>query len=95
MVPSINKGDVVIVEKINGKFDSLSVGDVISFNYGNVIIVHRIVNIVSDGKSYFFYTKGDANKNVDNYAIKEGMVNGIIRFKIPFIGLPTVWLNEM
>ena len=95
MNPEIKKGDVVIVEKIDDNYSSLNIGDVIAFKYEKVIIVHRIVNIVKDRGHYYFYTKGDANKKEDNFSIKEDMIEGKVNVKIPLIGLPTVWLNEL
>ena len=59
------------------------------------MVVHRIVKIEKVNDVYYFYTKGDNNANEDNYAIKEEMVYGIVKVKIPFVGIPTVWLNEM
>lgn len=95
MYPQIKKGDVVIIEKISDNYDTLEVGNVIAFKYNDVIIVHRIVNIISEKDEYYFYTKGDANNDVDNFAISEDMIIGIVNYKVPYIGLPTVWLNEL
>lgn len=94
MSPIIKKGDVAIVEKIDNK-SNLKVGEVIAFKYHNVIIVHRIVNIVKDREEYYFYTKGDANANQDNFTLKSNMIIGVVNHKIPYIGRPTVWLNEL
>lgn len=95
MHPQIKKGDVVIIEKVSDNYDTLAIGDIIAFKYNDVIIVHRIVNIVNENDEYYFYTKGDANNNVDNFAISEDMIIGIVNYKVPYIGLPTVWLNEL
>ena len=95
MVPNINKGDVVIVEKLNDKYDELEVGQVIAFRYNEVIVVHRLINIIEDNGHYYFYTKGDANSDPDNYVIEENMIIGTVNLRIPYIGLPTVWLNEL
>ena len=95
MSPSINKGDVAIVDKIQDNYNQLEVGDVIAFYYDNVIIVHRLVNIVKDNGDYYFYTKGDANKEEDNFIVKKDKIVGVVNFKVPFIGIPTVWLNEL
>ena len=57
--------------------------------------MHRVVNIISEKDEYYFYTKGDANNNDDNFAISEDMIIGIVNYKVPYIGLPTVWLNEL
>lgn len=95
MSPNINKGDVVVIEKIDDNYDSIKKGDVLAFNYEHVTIVHRVINVVHDGNHYYYYTKGDANKNEDNFAIEEDMVIGIVPVRLPFIGIPTVWLNEL
>ena len=94
MTPNIYKGDIVVIDK---KFDysSLKVGQVIAYKYENKIIVHRLVNIVNTDDTYYFYTKGDANNADDNYVIYEDTVIGVVNVRIPYIGLPTVWLNEL
>ena len=52
------------------------------------------LEVLFDGKKYF-YTKGDANNSLDNYVIGEEMIMGTINHYIPFIGYPTVLLNEL
>jgi len=94
MSPNINKGDVAVVEKIDRKYDKLKEGQVIAYRYNDIIVVHRLTNIVKEDGKYYFYTKGDANKNVDNYTIEEDMVIGIVYYRVPYIGIPTVWLRE-
>ena len=54
-----------------------------------------MVNIIKDEDKYYFYTQGDANNNIDNFAVHENMIIGVVNLKIPYIGLPTVWLNEL
>ena len=95
MSPTIRRGDVVVIEKIDNKYDSIKVGDVIAYEYSKVIIVHRVERIVKDRGEYFFYTKGDANKDSDNWVVEASSIEGKINVKIPFIGYPTVWLNEL
>lgn len=95
MEPKIYKGDVVVIEKLDGKYSDLKVGQIIAYNYEGVMIVHRVVNIEKVNDKYYFYTKGDNNANEDNYAVKEEMIYGIVNIRIPFIGIPTVWLNEI
>ena len=94
MHPVIKKGDVVIIEKLNQRFDTLKVGDVIAFRYHNVVIVHRLVHIIKDHQKYYFYTKGDANLREDSFVIEEDMVIGIVYHKISYVGMPTVWFHE-
>mgnify|MGYP004533079613 CR=1 FL=1 len=91
MTPHISKGDVVIVDK---KFKNLEIGDVLAYKYEGKIIVHRVCKIINNNNEYFIYTKGDANKDFDNYKITEDMFIGVVKIKIPLIGYPTVLLNE-
>lgn len=95
MEPKISKGDVVIIEKIGNDYDSLKEEEIIAYKYNNVIIVHRIERILNDDGVFYFYTKGDANKIIDNYVVTSDMILGVVNFKVPFVGLPTVWLNEV
>lgn len=95
MEKKISKGDVVIVEKIDGDYKSLKKGQVIAYKHNGVIVVHRLTKIIKDKGDYYFYTKGDANKEQDNYVIAQEEIMGTVNLKIPFIGLPTVWLNEL
>ncbi len=95
MTPTIHKGDAVIIEKVDKDYDSIKEGVVLAHKYKGIMIVHRLIRIVKDKNQYYFYTKGDANKEEDGYPISEEMVVGIVRYKIPYIGIPTVWLNEL
>lgn len=95
MVPNIHKGDVVIVKKIKQKdIEILKEKDILVFNYNKKVIVHRIVEKSMKDNKYYFKTKGDNNNNIDDWIIEENDVIGIAKFKIRFIGYPTVWLNE-
>ena len=95
MEPEISKGDVAIVEKIDDDYSKLKVGQVIAYNYDNIIVVHRLVRIVKIGDEYFYYSKGDANISDDDYLIEGNMIIGIVKHKVPYVGIPTVWLNEL
>ena len=95
MEPNISKGDVVVVEKMNNNYSELKEGDIIAVKNEGIIIVHRLVKIIQVSNEYYFYTKGDANENMDSYKITEDMVYGIVNKKIPYIGAPTVWLKNI
>lgn len=91
----LSKGDVVIIKNIFNNYDVLKEGQIIAYKYENVIVVHRIIKILDEKDKKYIYTKGDANLQPDNYVVLEENVIGIVKFKIPFIGLPTVWLNNI
>ena len=95
MEDGISKGDIVIVEKIDDNTDLLEKGDVIAYRYNKIIIVHRLVNKIVSGGETYFYTKGDANNNIDNYKITKDMIIGVVNHKIPYIGYPTIWIKEL
>ena len=93
MSPKIKKGDVVIVDQ-EYSYKDLEKGQVIAYQRNNVIVVHRIEKKVHFGDSYVYYTKGDANDNVDDFVIEEDMMIGTVKYKISYIGYPTIWINE-
>ena len=94
MSPAIDRGDVVIVKKTKN-YDDIEVGQVIAYEYHNILVIHRVSKKVKVEDGYYFYTRGDANTSDDNYIVKQDMIEGIANVKIPYIGMPTVWLNEM
>lgn len=92
MYPFIKKGDVVIVQK--GSKD-LDVGSVIAYKYSGVIIVHRIERREVIDDKYYYYTKGDANQEVDDWLIEDEMIIGNVILKVPYFGIPTIWLRDI
>ena len=72
MSPSINKGDIVNIKKINYK--SLKIGDIVAFIFSNLdqMIIHRVVakRILQSGKVKFF-TRGDFSHETDPWVLSE------------------------
>lgn len=96
MTPNINIGDVVIVDKKKGELlDKLDVGDVIAYKKGNIVICHRIINIIKSNGEVYYETKGDYNPSADQILVSQETVVGIVNFKINYIGYPTVLLNQI
>lgn len=96
MKPVFTRGDAVIIEKLNNKEKKkLKVNDVIQYQLGNYVIIHRIIKIEEDRfGNLLFTTKGDHNKTPDDKKVKLDQIMGIARFYIPKFGYPSVWLNE-
>lgn len=94
METAISKGDVVIIEKISDT-SKLELKQVIAYRYNKRVVVHRLVKKIMVNNEYIFYTKGDANNDIDDYKITSDMIVGVVNVKIPYIGYPTVWLNEL
>ena len=45
--------------------------------------------------SYIFYTKGDNNEFVDNWEVYEDDIIGVVKFRIKYLGWPSVLLNDL
>ena len=91
MNPKINRGDAVIIKKINKK-TNIKQGDIIAFTKENKIIIHRVYKLNKDGT---FVTKGDANNSSDAVAVKRKNIRGVVKFRVPFIAYPTLWFNDL
>ena len=77
MEPEFSKGDLIVVRET----DTYKVNDIVVFQDGNSLVVHRIINI--DGET--ITTKGDANQSADE-PITFSAVKGKVLFWIPFVG---------
>ena len=60
MLPILDKGanGLRVVPKSE---DDVSVGDIVSFRIGGVLVVHRVVEKGIDDNGTYFIVKGDAN----------------------------------
>ena len=87
MTPNINVGDAVIInKKVNT--NKLKEKDVVAYkNKDNVIVVHRIININSDGT---YITKGDYNNSADSDYVNKNQIVGKVILKIPYIAYPAI-----
>lgn len=94
MYPKIKVGDVVVVEKNINDFSTIKEGDIIAFKKNGLTITHRVYKILKNGNNIYFQTKGDNNDSVDVWLVYSDEIEGIVRFTIPYIGLPSVWLKE-
>lgn len=85
MSGSIEVNDMVIIHKQ----DNYAVGDVITFESGNSLVTHRIVEETENG----FVTKGDSNNTVDEEVVFMNQIVGCVVFVIPQIGLLIEYLR--
>ena len=92
MTGTIDKGDVVIFTQYKGQ--EINEEDVIVFRKDNRQIIHRVVNSIKVGQEYRYYTKGDANPNIDNGYVEKRDIVGVCRKRIKHIGYPTIWIKE-
>lgn len=96
MSPAIEKGDVIILKSMkNEETRKIKKGDVLVYNHDNKIIVHRVIKKSNNGETISFKTKGDYNNAKDSWIVKQEEVIGIVKFRIRWVGMPTVALNEL
>lgn len=95
MTGTINKGDAIIYKRYE-KGTTLKEGQVIVFKKNNVMIIHRIAKAYKiDDREEVYQTKGDANKNNDDWLVKQKEVVGTVDTRILWVAWPSVLLNEI
>lgn len=77
MEPEFSVDDLVIVRE----YDDYKTGDVVVYQSGNSLIMHRIVSVEGDE----IITKGDAN-NIEDSPIREEDIKGRVYAHIPRAG---------
>lgn len=93
MEPAYHVGSVVYVKPVDA--DELEAGDVITFQItGTVRGTHRIVEVVEDGGSRAFRTKGDANEEADLGLVKPSAIVGKVVFSIPLLGYFAAYIQQ-
>lgn len=94
MEPNISVGDMILVERTDD-YGEIKEGDVLVYQHGNVVMVHRLVERTEQNGGYYFKTQGDANESADSWWVNQGEVIGVARGRIAAFGYPTLWLNEL
>ena len=86
METQIMTGDVVVVKEIDAK--ELKENDIVAFkDTDNIVITHRIIEIIKDENGNTEYkTKGDNNNDEDNGYVKPEQIEGIYKFRIGKLG---------
>lgn len=85
MSPAIDAGDVVLFEAVS---EPVGPGTIIAFESRGEVMVHRVVEVGSDGA---YTTRGDANAANDSTQVGPEQVLGKGRLLVPHVGLPRVW----
>lgn len=93
MTGELNKGDVAICEHYEDQF--IAEGQVIVFEKSNSVVVHRVVDIKIINGITQYYTQGDANEDLDTGFITDAEIIGLVDYKLPYLGYPTLWLRSL
>lgn len=93
MEPMIKPGDVILVDKSFDK-NALEIGNVIQFKRDNILISHRIIEIIEDENGKGYLTKGDNNSAADTRIVRLDQVRGKIVEVVPKVGWLTLLLKN-
>lgn len=91
MQSEIYAGDLAVVKEIDTS--ELKAGDIIAFRQDDIVITHRIINIVEENGQKRFITKGDYNNFEDIYPVYEDMIEGKFMFKIAKLGNVAIFIQ--
>jgi signal peptidase len=94
MTGEINKGDMIVYEEYTAGKQFVEEQDVVVYIKNGNRIVHRVVDIERVEGRNRYYTKGDANDAVDAGYISDSDIEGVVLFKLPFVGYPSLWLRD-
>lgn len=83
---------MVIVAKVSP--DAIREGDIIEFRQGEMMVIHRVIDIEETEGSRFFVTKGDANDNPDIDPVSPEQVRGRVMLNVPRLGWVTLILRR-
>lgn len=87
MEPGILTGSIIAVKPAEDK-TNFKKGDVITFQEEeNILITHRITEVVKSGDSVLYRTKGDNNNAEDmNPVLSDNVVAEYTGFTVPYVG---------
>ncbi len=85
MEPEFSTDDLVIVQSS----DDYKIGDVVVYQDGNILVMHRIIAIDNDSIT----TKGDAN-DLEDTPIKKETIKGKVIAQIPKAGAAILFLKS-
>lgn len=96
MYPALKRGDGIILERVDkSNIDTLKKGMIVAFEQNGQIVTHRILTIESQNGEEYIITKGDNNSTKDVQKKTKDDIIGIVRFRIPYIGYPSVEISEI
>lgn len=93
MTGTIDKGDVIVYEEYSDQY--IDVGDIIVFDYNGLTTIHRVIEVEHINGQTRYYTKGDANAKPDEDYRVDSDIEGVLNFKIKYVGYPTLWLRDI
>lgn len=99
MVPTLQVGDLLVVQGVvnaSGINAAPETGDIIVFRKptdASEFIVHRAIDKIYRGESWFFKTKGDNNRGSDPWEVPENYVIGKVIGRVPLLGYLKIFMG--
>lgn len=93
MTGELNKGDAALFERYEDQI--ITEGQVIVFEKNGSMIIHRVIKIEKINGVMRYYTKGDANEDRDSGFITNSDIRGLVDYKVPYVGYPTLWARSL
>ena len=87
MRPAVEPDDLVALGSVDPSV--VGVGDVVSYelpDQPDVVVLHRVVEVVERGSDRFFVMKGDANSVVDARPVADDYLTGRLVGAVPRVG---------
>lgn len=60
--------------------------NIISFHSGEMLVAHRVIEVIDGSEAPMFRTKGDANEEADRSLVPAANVVGKVVFSVPLAG---------
>ena len=93
MTGELNKGDMIVYERYDDQV--IKEGQILVFDKDGLKTVHRVVKIEIVNGVYRYTTKGDANETEDSGYITNNNIEGVVHFKLAYLGYPTLWIRQI
>ena len=93
MTGELNRGDVAIYESYDDQL--IKEGQIIIFEQNGTVTIHRVADIKIINGTTRYYTKGDFNEDRDAGFRTDSDIVGIVNYKLPYLGFPTLWLRGL
>lgn len=91
METQISVGDLVIVKEVDT--GTLKKGDIIAFRENDIVITHRIDDIITEDDKVKYITKGDNNNTRDEGTVLPEQVEGIFICNISGLGNLAIFIQ--
>lgn len=92
MAPRLKKGDAVLIDKKKTKYKK---DDIVAFDDRGKLVIHRIIEVNKKDGKISYKTKGDANITADVKQITNKDIIGKVKFRVKYIGYPSIFLKEL